>query len=313
MPNDQAVHDVLENPYLSEQILAFLPMKDLIRCAQVDKNWHHLVFTSSSKLLKKLFLQPISRHIPVVVDQDPIGMCNTCPADILHPPQVIDKVHLVSGHITHPLLISQKPLYSMDAHSGMFFPSWGMETMKRLILDSTASASWRDMFVTQPPLKEISVFYTLRIHDSDTGDDWPRIKAARGTHGITWDQVVHVLQRRCFKWWGVNFKSIVTDFSEESAGTSGGQSYRVGDVGTVTMGAAGEVGPTLRSLSAVNDEEAEDDDAESDEDDYLLDDEMYTMGFCVDDAVLIYDRQHPRAGKNCVYCGRPNVYLVGEV
>ncbi|KAG8627571.1 hypothetical protein KVT40_005054 [Elsinoe batatas] len=185
--SDSVAAAVLDNPYLLEQILICLSMRELLRCVQVNRSWNHMIFKFSSRLHKKLFLLPHDTKI-VVPCRMGLNECMTgCPARVLHPPQILDeKVKFRDCHITHPLLIDQDPA-PLPTFGRAFLMQSRLKLLKHLVSCCT-TASWRSMFISQPPLHSLAMTVKDPLCHATI-----RIAPKADSTGITWEDVMDKL------------------------------------------------------------------------------------------------------------------------
>lgn len=137
-----AIEKVLTNYELLEHIFSHLELIDLMRIQQVCQNWH--VLASRSQLLQqRLYLQavdkkttPTSKSAHFNEDQ-----CSSPGANV--------------DYIPHPLFSNVFVFRSRSSWSLHFLPS----DLARLL--SLRGMRWRDMFITQPPVRKLFVRVNL--------------------------------------------------------------------------------------------------------------------------------------------------------
>ncbi|KAF2225141.1 hypothetical protein BDZ85DRAFT_280336 [Elsinoe ampelina] len=145
-----AVTAVMASPYLVEMILSGTRMEDLLRCMRVCKDWKHLI-DRTTRLQQKLFLAPIEKPFRFVVDASAPGYVFRVNR-IVYPPEALEGHEVVEGHVRHSLLTA--------AARGVSWAEFDcledMESLERPA-EPPNEPSWTNMFLTQPPVKRVSV------------------------------------------------------------------------------------------------------------------------------------------------------------
>ncbi|KAF2219542.1 hypothetical protein BDZ85DRAFT_43470 [Elsinoe ampelina] len=184
-PSSNAQAQVLDNPYLLAQILEYLCMRDLLRIQLVSSSWKIMIDTNT-KIQQTLFLKPIQPLPEAMIrtDVEDHDHWRYCRATISRPPESFsDKHRLFPVHVAHPLVGT--------SHASEMA---GMTTREECdeiwdLINSDERASWRRMYICQPPLEEVKFLYTvcgLREEDGDDekGDTSELIVQQNG--GVTW-------------------------------------------------------------------------------------------------------------------------------
>lgn len=138
---------------LLESILLHLPTKDVLLAQRVSKSWKGTV-TGSLRLQKALFLVPCRKAAKTFFHEwlNPFWSTSTS-AEEFYDNFAVTDVTTKGEIIVNPLL---KPMLSLYTASGE--GEFGTNhNITEDIFASQESSSWREMFVTQPPLLGIDV------------------------------------------------------------------------------------------------------------------------------------------------------------
>lgn len=135
--SNSAAETVLKTPELVEMILAHLDLNELLSVQRVCRHWKEIL-NSSTRLKRKLYLSPITKideRIPV----DNAWMKTRFP-DL--------GVYLLQGNPKwRTKFVRALSASDFDRIGTQFF--------------SEPNASWRDMLLTQPPIKDVVVYATV--------------------------------------------------------------------------------------------------------------------------------------------------------
>ncbi|KAF4550117.1 Hypothetical protein D9617_18g033080 [Elsinoe fawcettii] len=193
------LEDVMSNPQVFEMIFSHLSIPDLLfNTRSTCRNWRSGL-DASPKLLKKLFLLP---------DLPPRKLdISKCPFDgekhdggIEHPNDCFfcaapepDKVTEFPARLANPLLCS-KAESEVDWHKIKITA----DTIKLFRNDENPNSAWRQMYLTQPPLTELSI---VLVEDSAR---FPPV-TLRDPNGIKMQAVLDACEAECDRtedrWW----------------------------------------------------------------------------------------------------------------
>ncbi|KAF4550118.1 Hypothetical protein D9617_18g033090 [Elsinoe fawcettii] len=207
-----ATAEVVSNPYLVENILTNLGMKSLLRAEAVCKEWKYII-DRSPVIQRRLFLKEDPRkRILEIAECDheigPLGYCRYCPDSISRASRANedkDKPCQFPAFLA-PGALAHKPSNAVGFRNYYKIKSTTLITLTR---NMSADARWRKMFVSQPPVKAVSIRYLRyhpgRVHDVFGFPEEYTIEAfdVQNEAGVTVGDVID----RCWSKWQQRNKS----------------------------------------------------------------------------------------------------------
>ncbi|ORX93220.1 hypothetical protein BCR34DRAFT_608610 [Clohesyomyces aquaticus] len=178
---------------LLEMIFAFLPMNDLLRFQRVSKQWRAIIPGASPELNEILFLK--SSHSPVVARRATMRVNISSESD----PETGEERHIYAPE----LFTFVAPFYSLSRHPLLpyietpVFEPLEDESLPRLVVTKEANHSWRDMFISMPPVKRISIRWGF-THDRVVPDIRHRLRLENDS-GIRMNDFVEGIQDQILK------------------------------------------------------------------------------------------------------------------
>ncbi|USW56029.1 Putative F-box domain-containing protein [Septoria linicola] len=200
---------------LLESILLFLPLRDLLKAQQVCKSWS-MSIRASIKAQRALFSEPQSDETSLFFKWDAMSD-NPRPAwPYFH------KGDWISAIDAEPLQPTLNPLLTRNFffkpragiypatfitlhHNGIISPHWSEQTGEGVIGPSSKhhlcaihrpEASWREMFVMQPPCEELN--FVCHMKDSAIRYPPERVVVQRA-EGVRMGDVVEQLREHWFE------------------------------------------------------------------------------------------------------------------
>ncbi|KAI4698383.1 hypothetical protein J4E81_005606 [Alternaria sp. BMP 2799] len=202
----------LLNVEMLEWTLSMLPVEDLLRYERVSKRWCELI-RDNQNTSKTLF-----RYRQSMAEQ-----IDSSPRDAFLEKRWLDHGNsrstgseVLADCIAHPLLsrfFESPKASSIAAFNDPKLPyisCWHLlRTLNRRNGLPNPDASWRRMFVTWPPLKEIELHVSYRLHDDQPNKEKPKVIKISEPEGITLNHFFYALSGSAILKWGRTASSIM--------------------------------------------------------------------------------------------------------
>jgi len=195
-----------------DMTFAMLSIEDLLRCERVKKRWYELIRdgleTSNAIFRYQMYMKEQSGSSGrQAFLQEPWSThrCNRS-----------TESEVLADCIAHPLLsrfIDPTKLRSVipfDDPDLPYISCWHLlRTLNRRNGLPNPDASWRRMFITWPPLKEIELHVSYRLHDDQPNKEKPKVIKILEPEGITLNHFFYALSGSAILKWGRTASSIM--------------------------------------------------------------------------------------------------------